>query len=96
MVLLLTETFLPHPPFFFTMHQRQHMALQRDESYECQGIKVEWWLNGRLLQGESSSLRGGQSGSGGGRETLGNREKKNEAFLDSCCNNVNKCLPLSN
>lgn len=21
---------------------------------------------------------------------------KNEAFLDSCCNNVNKCLPLSN
>lgn len=22
--------------------------------------------------------------------------KKNEAFLDSCCNNVNKCLPLSN
>lgn len=45
MVVLWTETsfffFI-----FFTMHQRQHMVLQRDESYECQGIKVEWWLNG--------------------------------------------------
>lgn len=31
----------------------------------------------------------------GGR-LWGNGGEKNEAFLDSCCNNVNKCLPLSN
>lgn len=30
----------------------------------------------------------------GGR--LWGQKKKKEAFLDSCCNNVNKCLPLSN